>query len=999
MGGTMSAFRMFAGLLRRCLVFMLLPVAAASSTDVPIVRVVTDNNYPPYVVAGADGLPEGYVVDLWRLWEQKTGTKVEFRAIQWSKAQRAMLDQEADVIDMIFRTPAREQLYDFSPPYATLPVSIYVDSAIRGVTDIRSLSGFRIGVQQGDACVDTLSSQGVSNMVGYPNYEAMLAAAKNGEIKMFCMDDDPASYYLYLHRDHLSFSRAFKLYEGQFHWAVNRGDAATFERVSKGMALITTAEREALRQKWFSHPFEFRPYLRIALLVAAAVAGVLAAAGLWIRTLRHSVRVRTAEIRHKHEQLEASSRELQKEQALLRAIIDSSPDAIVVKNLDGVYIEGNAGVLELMGLTHEQVLGKRDEELFTDPGFVSAIRDSDREALRKGGPYRYEISIPTPNGPVRDVEVIKTIVHDARGDAVGLLSVARDLTERRRAERELRIASVAFESHDGMMIVDAHNVIERVNSAFTRISGYPPEEAVGRTPKFLQSGLHPTLFYQAMRSSLEQHGFWRGEVVNRHRDGHLYTARLSISEVTDAEGRTMRYIGDLQDISAERAAQAQVEQLKLYDPLTGLPNRLLLEDRMRQMLSPDAGRPTCGAVMMIDLDHFQTINDTLGHGIGDQLLVEVARRLRGLVREGDTLGRFSGDSFVVIAEDVAPKAAEAADNVRGLAETLRQGVEEPFVVEGHRMVCTASIGVTILQDRSATPDLLLRQAELAMYWSKTGGRNAVQFFEENMQSDVDRRSWLEHELRDAIENRQFTLHYQLQVDVRGRPLGAEALVRWYHPNWGIVSPAEFIPLAEETGLIEPIGQWVLGAACRQLAGWAGRPETRELVIAVNISPRQFRAANFVDEVIAEVRRAGAAPDKLKLEVTENTAIDDFAGSIAKLETLRSAGFKISLDDFGTGNSSLNYLTKLPLTQLKIDKSFVDRLPDSHRDAMVVQAIIGMGRGLELDVIAEGVENEAQHRFLTGLGCHAFQGYLFGRPQPIEAFESELMAALAQETQT
>lgn len=995
----MATFREFAGLLRRCLALTFLSAPAAYAAELSVLRVVTDNNYPPYVVTGSDGLPEGYVVDIWRLWEQKTGIKVDFKAMQWSKAQRSILDQEADVIDMIFRTPAREQLYDFSQPYATLPVSIYVDSTIRGINDVRSLGGFTIGVQQGDACVDALARQGISNQIGYPNYEAVLGAASRGEIRIFCMDDDPASYYLYLYRDRVSFARAFRLYEGQFHWAVNRGDSGTYATVSKGMDLITEAEREALRKKWFSQPFEFRPYLRVAMIVVALGVCVLAAAGLWIRTLRRSVRIRTAEIQYKHEQLEASARRLQKEEALLRAIIDSSPDAIVVKNLEGVYIEGNAGVLELVGLTREEAIGKSDDELFPDKDFVNAIRQSDSETLRASGPRRYELSIPKPDGQERDVEVIKTIVHDTQGEPVGLLSVARDLTERRRAERELRIASVAFESHDGMMIVDAQGVIERVNSAFTRISGYPPQEAIGHTPRFLQSGLHPRAFYQAMWTSLQENGFWRGEVVNRHRDGHLYTARLSITGVTDADGRTIRYIGDLQDVTAERAAQAQVEKLKLYDPLTGLPNRLLLEDRMRQMLSLEAGRVSRGVVMMIGLDHFQAINDTLGHGVGDWLLVEVARRLRQSVPEGDAVGRFSGDCFVVVAACPGDDGAQARAQGGQLAEALRGAIGAPFFIEGHRLVCTASLGVTTWQHGAATPELLLRQAELAMYRGKSDGRNTCRFFEESMQAEVTQRSWLEQELREAIERQQLALHYQLQVDVHGRPLGAEALLRWFHPVRGVVSPAQFIPLAEETGLIDAIGHWVLVTACEQLARWAQQPETRDLTLAINVSPRQFRSPNFVDDVLYETRRAECAPQRLKLEVTETTAVDDFASSIAKLEALRAAGFRISIDDFGTGNSSLNYLTKLPLTQLKIDKSFVDRLPDDPRDAMVVQAIIGMGRGLGLDVIAEGVENEAQYHFLAALGCHAFQGYQFGRPQDIDAFEVHLKAALAREAPT
>ncbi|WP_242671333.1 EAL domain-containing protein [Hylemonella gracilis] len=952
-------------------------------------RVVTDNNYPPYVVLRADGQAEGYIVDLWRLWESKTGVRVDLQAIEWSQAQRAIRDREADVIDMIFRTPVREQLYDFSSPYATLPVSIYVDSSIQGIHDAASLSGFTIGVQRGDACVDALTSRGVSDLAAYPNYQSILAAAKAGQIKIFCMDDEPANYYLYLHRDQLNFGRAFQLYEGQFHWAVNRGDIATYELVERGMRLITAEERAQLHDRWFSQPFQYRPYLRIAMIAMLLVLGLGAAGGLWIRMLRRSVKHRTAEIQHKHQQLEGAAQELRVERALLRAIIESSPDAMMLKSPEGVYLDCNTGALGLLNLKREQLLGKTDQDLLTDKAFVHFVQGNDQEVLQGGKPLQYDTTFRTQDGGTRDIEMVKVLVHDAQGAPAGILTIGRDITERHRSEHELRIASVAFESHDGMMIADANGVIERVNSAFTRISGYCAEDAIGKTPRLLQSGLHEPSFYQALWTALKRDGHWQGEVVNRHREGHLYTVRLSITEVTDAAGRTLRYIGNLQDITAERDARALAERLRLFDPLTGLPNRLLIEDRMGHVPDRGAEPQALDAVMMIDLDLFQKINDSLGHVIGDQLLIEMARRISEIAREGDTIGRFSGDSFVLVAKNLGLERQEAAQRAQALAEAVRCAVEIPLALAGHRLVCTASVGITLSSSERSDPGTLLRQAELAMYKCKKEGRNTVRFFEEAMQIEIDRRRDLEHELREAIERGQLVLYYQLQVDAQGRPVGAEALMRWVHPRRGLVPPADFIPLAEETGLIEPIGQWALSTACHQLARWAGRPETSHLTVAVNISPRQFKSPTFVDDIMTKIRRAGIPAEKLKLEVTESTAIDEFDVSMSKLQALRACGFMISLDDFGTGNSSLNYLTKLPLTQLKIDKSFVDDLPASHRDAMVAQTIIAMGRGLGLDVIAEGVETEAQHRFLVEQGCQAFQGYFFGRPQAVEAFEASL----------
>ena len=978
-------------ILANSLMAALVLLGGVAHGDAAGLRVVTDNNYPPYVFPGADGRPQGYVVDLWRLWEEKTGVAVDFRAMQWAVAQRTILDGDAEVIDMIFRTAVREQLYDFSEPYATLPVGIFVDASINGIVDAHSMQGFAVGVQRGDACVDVLTGLGVANLVAYANYEDILASARDGEIKMFCMDVEPANYYLYLYRDQLRFARAFTLYQGQFHWAVAKGNAETFALVRDGMARITAAEREALRKKWFAQPLEFRPYLRIVLIVAGVALAVLGVAMLWIRFLRRLVNARTAEIRLKNAELEQATRELTVEQAQLRALFDSSPDAMVLKDRSGIYVDCNAGAERVFGLTRGQIIGRNDDELFDDKAFVAFVRKNDEDVLLRGQRIMYERQFVARDGAVYETEVVKVPVRAADGTIEGVLAVAHDITKRRRAERELRIAAVAFESQDGMMITDAGGVIERINAAFARMSGYAAAEVVGRTPRFLKSDEHEPAFYRAIWDELRHKGYWAGEIANRHRNGGLFTTRLSITAVADAQGRRLHYVCNFQDISAEKRAQELAEHLKLFDQLTGLPNRSLLEDRISHALGNSAELGEFGAVMMLDLDLFQKVNDSRGHAVGDRLLIEVVARMRSVADDGDTLGRFDGDSFVLMIENLGFDGHAAAGTAQAIAERLRQRLAEPVMIDTHRMVCTASIGVTLFNGQRTPPDALLRQAELAMYKSKKLGRNAVRFFEDAMQSELDRRNQLEDELREAIRQHQFVLHYQVQVDADSRPLGAEALIRWQHPLHGLVPPAAFIPLAEETGLIEPIGRWALATACRQLAVWAQEETFRELSVAVNVSPRQFRSEHFVEEVLAELEHAGVPPSRLKIEVTESLAIDDFAASVVKLRRLQASGVRISLDDFGTGNSSLNYLTKLPLAQLKIDKSFVDELPASQRDAMVAQTIIAMGRGLELDVIAEGVESRAQHAYLIAQGCHAFQGYLFGKPQPAADFEAAVRA--------
>lgn len=963
------------------------------------VRVVTDNNYPPYVFLGPDGKAQGYVVDLWKLWEQKAGIPVDFRAMQWSRAQRSMLDGEADVIEMIFRTPAREQLYSFSPPYANLPVAIYVDASIHGIHDSRSLQGFRVGVQKGDACVDKLASEGVSDLAVYPNYEAILNAARAGDIKLFCMDEAPANYYLYLYRDSLQFAKAYTLYEGQFHWAVNSGDTQAFDTVSRGMSLITSGEREALREKWLKQPLQFHPYLRVVLTGALTALALLGAALLWIRTLRRQVSRKTAEIAHSNTLLEAQTRELQLEKAQLRAIIESSPDVLAVKDARGAYVEFNDAMARAMNLPREQLLGRTDSELFADKEFVADVRRLDQVAEHSEKPYAYEEELVTPDGVRRELEIIKTPIRSSDGVTAGLLVTARDITERRRAEREMRMAAVAFESHDGILIKNAQREIERVNASFTRISGYAAEELIGRRTDFLISPRHEPGFHAEIWGAVATHGHWTGEVYLRQRDGNDVATRGSLTVVKDPLGRPTHYVWSFEDISAELAAREAAEHLKLFDSLTDLPNRDLLRDRVSHALVNSERLESYCALIMLDLDLFQKINDSLGHHIGDQVIVEAARRIKAGTRQGDTLCRFSGDSFVLMLENLGKERHIAASHAADVAQALRTTIAAPMVLDGHRISCTASLGITLFSGGTATLEALLREAELAMYRSKTVGRNAIHFFEEEMQSALDRRNWIETELRHALERDQLALYYQIQVDAKGRPLGAEALLCWIHPVEGVISPGDFIPVAEETGLIEPIGRWVLTTACRQLAQWSTHEATRHLSLAVNVSSRQLKSGDFVDFALEITRKSGVSPRQLKLELTESLAIDVFESSAEKLQTLAGHGFPISLDDFGTGNSSLKYLTQLPLSQLKIDKSFVDHLPASQRDGMVAATIVAMGRGLGLHVIAEGVETRAQRDFLDGLGCHAFQGYLFGKPGPAEHVSVQLRAALAASPDT
>jgi diguanylate cyclase (GGDEF)-like protein/PAS domain S-box-containing protein len=438
--------------------------------------------------------------------------------------------------------------------------------------------------------------------------------------------------------------------------------------------------------------------------------------------------------------------------------------------------------------------------------------------------------------------------------------------------------------------------------------------------------------------------------------------------------------------------QERLNYLAFYDPLTRLPNRRLLMDRLQQAMVSSARTSREGALLLIDLDNFKTLNDTLGHHVGDQLLQQIAQRLEACVRDGDTVARLGGDEFVVILENLSEQVLEAAAQTESVGERILTALKQPYQFATHEQQSSASIGVTLFHDKHQAINELLKQADIAMYQAKKAGRNTLRFFDPEMQASINARASLESELRKALQQHQFQLHYQIQVDSAYHPIGAEVLIRWEHPERGMVSPVEFIPVAEETGLILPIGQWVLDSACAQIRAWQQHPLFHELSLAVNVSARQFRQPDFVAQVETALEYHGIMPRLLKLELTESMLQEDIEQTIVTMNSLKAIGVQFSLDDFGTGYSSLQYLKRLPLYQIKIDQSFVRDIVTDSSDRAIVRTIIAMAQGLSISVIAEGVETEEQRQFLLNLGCKHFQGYLFNKPVPIEQFEAQIKNA-------
>jgi diguanylate cyclase (GGDEF)-like protein/PAS domain S-box-containing protein len=596
------------------------------------------------------------------------------------------------------------------------------------------------------------------------------------------------------------------------------------------------------------------------------------------------------------------------------------------------------------------------------------------------------------DGAYADVRDRCIFIRAADGSAQRAIGAMLDVTAQKRAEAERaeaearnRVqASLLDKALDAISATDIDGRITYWNKGAQRLYGWTSDEVIGAIKAdLIVADREP--FERAFRKMLQQ-GDWTGELLKRRKDGSTVCVEAHLTLMRDDDGRPQSMLCIDTDITQRKRAEREIEDLAFFDPLTALPNRRLLLDRMRHAVATCRRTGRTGAVLFLDLDNFKSLNDTLGHDKGDLLLQQVALRLRARVpRASDTVARHGGDEFVIVLEDLSDEPAEAAAQAERIAEKVVAVFDMPFHLDGHQHHTTSSIGVALFTRHSADVDELLKRADLAMYQAKSAGRNTIRFYDPQMQVVISARVQLEADLRHGLKQHEFDLVYQSQTDGAGHTTGAEALIRWRHPRRRLVMPAMFIPLAEETGLILPLGQWVLDTACRQLVAWARSAATAHLTMAVNVSAHQFRQPDFVQMVQSVVSRTGADPAKLKLELTESLLVADVERTVDKMNALRAMGISLALDDFGTGYSSLSYLKRLPLDQLKIDKSFVRDVLTDPSDAAIARTILLLGHTLGLDVIAEGVETESQRDFLAQNGCLAYQGFLFSQPVPAEQF--------------
>jgi len=655
---------------------------------------------------------------------------------------------------------------------------------------------------------------------------------------------------------------------------------------------------------------------------------------------------------------------------------------------EGEYLFSNQTFNDFFQLPESHLIGQkpcsiRIDRLNEDGSVCPQEEYPAVETLRTGRPVRNRVlGFRFDDGSVRWAQINTSLVPMGEDGRAGVVLTFSEITERRKTEQALKLAYEAIrQSGEGVFIVDAEQRVVSVNPAFETMTGFSAQEAVGKAPEFFALGRHDTSFLRDVREALQKHGHWQGEVWSRRKHGDFFLVWLGVSAVDDDKGQPQFYIYIFSDMTERKAAQEKIEFLAHHDALTGLPNRLLLRDRMELAMAKANRMKSRVAMIFLDLDRFKTINDSLGHPIGDALLREVVERLKACVRESDTISRQGGDEFVVLLDDI-----HDTDAVARVADKIHLHMAEPFLLEGHTLMTSFSMGVAMFPDDGDDFDVLMQKADTAMYHAKAAGRNAHRFFTEEMNLQVVEHLNLENQLRHALKNGEFVLHYQPQLSLRdGRIVGVEALIRWKTREGELVPPARFIPVAEDSGLIVHIGAWVLREACRQARAWQDAG-LQPFVVAVNLSAMQFKRQDLVNNVINALVLSDLDSEWLELELTESILIQDAEATLEMVRRLKSLGVKLSVDDFGTGYSSLAYLKRFAVDKLKIDQSFVRDLLTDPDDAAIVRAIIEMAHSLKLQTIAEGVETEELANLLRIFNCDEAQGYWYARPMPAGELE-------------
>ncbi|MFC5480124.1 EAL domain-containing protein [Massilia suwonensis] len=927
---------------------------------------------PPKVFMNEDGGASGILVDLLREVASAEHWALEFVACEWQACVEALEAGRIDLLPDMAWSEERSHRYAFHHvPVLHSWSQIYArpGHTIRSLLDLK---GRRIAVLGGSVQAQVLP--GVLS-----GYGAVLVPAVSLESAFAMVKEDKADavaanhYYGEVQANAQQLVATPVVFNPArlFYAAMPGRQPAVLDAIDRHLSAWRADPNSvyfSLLRRWQAGgPAAAVP--QTVLWVLAATVGLLLSALAVASWLRTEVAVRT--------------RELRDSERRLATILDSVDSLIYIKDAQSRYQYVNGAMCRLLNRPARTILGKTDADLF-GPEEARMTRAGDLAVIEEHQRFVSEERL-------NDKLYLTTKIPLVDGEKVNALcGITTDITPRKQAEESLRIAATVFQSGEGMCVLSPDAVMIEANQAWAALYGRSAADLPGTAFPLFSLELDGDDARERMWQSVRETQPWQGEVWMRRDNGERYPAWLTVSAVRDADGVLTNFVCTQSDISERKQADEKIVQLAYYDSLTRLPNRRLLYDRVQHCLGLHGRTGRTGALLFLDMDNFKDLNDSRGHAVGDQLLQQVAARLLACTRETDTVARLGGDEFVILLESSGVDEQDAQQHAEKVGQKILDALREPFDIGGIEHHASCSIGVTLCLAEKEGLDDLMRRGDLAMYEAKRQGRNTLRFFHPSMETEVTYRTEIETELRAALQHAQFVLHYQGQVDGDGILTGAEALVRWQHPTRGLIGPGGFIGIAETSGLIVPLGRWVLRTACQQLALWAATPATAHFTLAVNVSVRQFLQADFVEETLAIVRESGIDPTRLKLELTETLMIEGVEETIGKMRALREHGICFSLDDFGTGYSSLSYLKRLPLDQLKIDQSFVRDVLDDPNDASIARSVVALGKSLGLSIIAEGVETEAQRTFLAGIGCDHWQGYLFSRP--VDARTLEELAA-------
>ena len=937
---------------------------------------VSQSNYPPFeFVDPSTGARKGMMIELATWISTEFGFHAEFTDAVFLDAQRAVEEGRAHVLTSFFYSEERDHHFDFTDTVFEIPATIFVVADRPDITGLTSLYGKRIAIQRGDYALDFLASKGIDfTLISTDSFDQASAAVIEGRADALIGDEQIVLHYLYSNGLNARMKKVGEpLYVGRNAMAVKDGNSLLRSILNKGITRArSTGALERLNWKWAGthlpdRGIDLLAYWPYALAAAALLAWIF----FWNLRLRYVVRRKTAQ--------------LVQNQIRLEGIIEGTRAGTWEWHIPSGNIVINELWAQMLGYTrkelHALTAERRSELLHPD--------DRDRSAkllarhLANDIPhYACEVRMQHKSGRwIWLIERGQITERTASGDPLTVSGTQIDISANKVAEVDLQLtASVFGSAREGIVITNAEGTILNVNDAFTRITGYTRDEGIGKNPRILRSGQHDTAFYASLWENLIDKGFWEGEIWNKRKSGEIYPEILTISAVRDAKGMVSHYVAVFSDISRQKEHEHQLKRLAFFDDLTGLPNRVLLVDRLGQTMARARRGKTALALAYLDLDGFKEVNDGYGHAVGDRVLVTIAERLTAALREEDTVARFGGDEFVIVLPD--HPGGEALD---AIVRRLLIKISEPIHIDQHRLQVSGSIGLAHYRgDIDLDSDQLIRQADQAMYQAKQTGRNRFHVFDADHERAIQGRHESIARIHQALTNNEFVLHYQPKVNMRnGVMTGAEALIRWMHPDRGMLAPGMFLPHIETDRAGISLGEWVISTALAQIDAWQQAGIT--LTVSVNISAHHLQQVDFSDRLkILLEQHPNVPPASLELEVLESSALEDIEHVSTVISACAALGVRFALDDFGTGYSSLIYLKRLPVDVLKIDQSFVRDMLHDPGDLSILEGVLGLARAFHREVIAEGVETEAHGRLLLQLGCEQAQGYGIARPMPAEA---------------